>query len=51
MFVIKNNPPTGLTNPEQWSSEFNNFVSKCLTVDPQKRPNAQELLNDSFIGN
>lgn len=23
MFVIKNNPPNGLTNPDQWSKEFN----------------------------
>jgi serine/threonine protein kinase len=50
MFVIKNNPPHGLTKPDLWSADFNAFVNRCLTVDPQKRPSATELLNDPFIG-
>ena len=49
MFAIKNNPPQGLTDPEKWSPEFNAFVSRCLTVDPKKRPSAKELLQDPFI--
>ena len=49
MFVIKNNPPTGLTNQSQWSESFNDFVKKCLTVDPHKRPTAEELLKHRFI--
>lgn len=35
MFMIKNTPPTGLTKPENWSEEFNNFVKKCLTIEPK----------------
>lgn len=49
MFVIKSNPPKGLTNPDKWSTEFNNFVKRCLTVDPKRRPTAKELLLDPFI--
>ena len=49
MFVIKNKPCQGLTHEEQWSPEFNNFVRKCLTLDPKRRPTAKELLLDPFI--
>lgn len=49
MFAIKNSPPQGLSNPNLWSAEFNSFVRKCLTIDPKKRPNTKELLNDPFI--
>jgi serine/threonine kinase 4 len=35
--------------PERWSKEFNSFVSRCLTVDPKRRPTAKELLFDPFI--
>lgn len=35
--------------PEKWSPEFNNFVRKCLTIDPKRRPTAKELLLDPFI--
>lgn len=49
MFAIKNNPPQGLTDPDKWSPEFNNFVRRCLTVDPKSRPPAKDLLNDPFI--
>jgi serine/threonine kinase 4 len=34
LFAIKNKPPNSLSKPELWSQEFNNFVGKCLTVDP-----------------
>lgn len=49
MFVIKNNPPAGLTDPGKWTGEFVDFVKKCLTLDPKKRPNANELLKHPFI--
>jgi serine/threonine protein kinase len=35
--------------PEKWSKEFNNFIARCLTVDPKRRPTAKELLFDPFI--
>ena len=33
MLYIPTNPPSGLTLPENWSPEFNNFISRCLTVE------------------
>lgn len=49
MFVIKNNPPSGLSDSSKWTVEFNDFVKKCLTLDPKKRPNAYDLLKHPFI--
>ena len=48
MNIIKN-PPKGLSKPEIWSKEFNDFVAKCLTLNPLKRPNSKDLLNHPFI--
>ena len=49
MFVIQKNPARGLTEPQKWSSEFNDFVSKCLIIDAKQRPTAKELLIHPFI--
>mmetsp|Transcript_7812 Transcript_7812/g.14973 ORF Transcript_7812/g.14973 Transcript_7812/m.14973 type:complete len:460 (-) Transcript_7812:3891-5270(-) len=49
MFVIQKNPPRGLTEPHKWSAEFNDFVTKCLIVDPKQRPTAKELLIHPFV--
>lgn len=49
MFVIQKNPPRGLTEPHKWSAEFNDFVTKCLIVDPKQRPTAKELLIHAFV--
>ena len=46
--IIKT-PPTGLEEPSFWSNEFNDFISKCLTVDKNKRPSSDELLKHDFI--
>lgn len=51
-FVMKHivkEPPKGLTNPEKWSKEFNDFVSKCLVYNPDDRNNAKDLLSHPFI--
>ena len=48
--IIKN-PPKGLNEPEKWSYEFNDFVRKCLEIDKNKRPFADELLRHGFITN
>ena len=48
--IIKN-PPKGLAQPEIWSYEFNDFVKKCLELDKNKRPSAEELLKHDFIVN
>ena len=47
--VIVQKPPKGLSFPEKWSPEFNDFVSKCLTVDPEVRPTAKALQQHPFI--
>ena len=49
MFIIPRQPPQGLSQPEKWSKEFNNFVKRCLTIDNKQRPTAKELLLDPFI--
>jgi serine/threonine protein kinase len=38
---IKKNPPRGLSHPNQWSNEFNQFVRSCLNVNKFKRPNCK----------
>ena len=48
--IIKN-PPKGLSEPEIWSFEFNDFVKKCLELDKNKRPFADDLLKHDFIQN
>lgn len=47
-YIVKE-PPKGLTQPEKWSREFNDFVSKCLTYDPNNRPSAKDLLSHPFV--
>ena len=49
MRKIAEKPAEGLSDPSKWSNELNAFVSKWLTLDPSKRPEAHELLNDPFI--
>ena len=41
MFAIENNPPKELSDPGNWSPEFNSFVRKCLTVESSLRPTAR----------
>jgi len=49
MQLILKDPPKGLTNPSQWSKEFNDFVKACLTIQPEKRPTAKELQKHPFL--
>ena len=48
--IIKN-PPKGLSSPNNWSYEFNDFVKRCLEIDKNKRPFSEELLKHDFITN
>ena len=48
--ITKSDPPT-VINPRAWSSEFNNFLSKCLVKLPAGRATSNELLNHPFISN
>ncbi|XP_047377112.1 myosin-IIIa [Sciurus carolinensis] len=49
LFKIPRNPPPKLRQPELWSAEFNDFISKCLTKDYEKRPTVSDLLQHQFI--
>jgi serine/threonine protein kinase len=51
IFMIPSRPPPKLTEPEQWSDEFNNFVASCLIKNPNDRPSATALLAHAFIKN
>ncbi|XP_006871745.1 PREDICTED: myosin-IIIa [Chrysochloris asiatica] len=49
LFKIPRNPPPKLRKSELWSAEFNDFISKCLTKDYEKRPTVSDLLQHKFI--
>jgi serine/threonine protein kinase len=48
-FRIVNDPPPKLSRPDQWSPQFNDFLARCLTKNPDKRPTAAELLEHPFV--
>ena len=37
LFIIRNNPPKGLTEQAKWSRSFNDFVQSCLRVEVSER--------------
>lgn len=47
--AVVSNPPPKLQSREKWSEKFHEFLSLCLTKDPQSRPPANELLQHSFL--
>jgi len=49
IFMIPSRPPPKLTDPDKWSSEFNEFVAKCLIKNPEQRPTSTDMLKHSFI--
>ncbi|XP_062377863.1 myosin-IIIa [Sardina pilchardus] len=49
LFKIPRNPPPTLHEPEIWSADFNDFISKCLIKDFELRPNVLDLLDHVFI--
>lgn len=49
LFVISTKGAPGLKKPKNWSSEFKQFLSLCLAIEPSKRPSAVELLQHPFI--
>merc|ERR1719264_2178794 len=44
-------PPPSFTKPDQWSSQFIDFVSQCLVKNPEERATASQLLQHEFIQN
>ncbi|XP_068145934.1 serine/threonine-protein kinase hippo [Drosophila tropicalis] len=51
IFMIPQKPPPSFREPDRWSTEFIDFVSKCLVKDPDERATATELLEHEFIRN
>nr|CAH0102276.1 unnamed protein product [Daphnia galeata] len=50
IFMIPTKPPPSFREPDQWSPEFIDFVSRCLVKNPDERATATELLQNEFIG-
>ncbi|CAK1554446.1 unnamed protein product [Leptosia nina] len=46
--IQKSDPPT-LEQPSRWSKHFNDFISKALVKDPEKRPTSSDLLKHEFV--
>lgn len=44
-----NSPSPTLSQPSNWSSEFNHFLSKCFSKNPDERPDAENLLIHPFV--
>ena len=47
LITTKGIPP--LKEPEKWSPELKDFLSKCITQDPRARPDANTLLVHPFL--
>lgn len=50
LYLIATNGTPKLKEPENLSETMTHFLNWCLTVDPEERGTASELLNDKFIG-
>lgn len=51
IFMIPTKPPPSFRDPDRWSSEFIDFVSRCLVKNPDERATASELLQHEYIRN
>lgn len=51
IFMIPTKPPPSFRDPNNWSSEFIDFVSMCLVKNPKNRTTATDLLSHPFIKN
>ncbi|KAI5725050.1 hypothetical protein M8J77_010336 [Diaphorina citri] len=51
IFMIPTKPPPSFREPDVWTPEFIDFVSRCLVKNPEERATASEMLNHEFIQN
>ncbi|UMM41360.1 hypothetical protein L5515_017651 [Caenorhabditis briggsae] len=51
IFMIPTKPPPTFKKPEEWSSEFNDFIRCCLIKKPEERKTALRLCEHTFIEN
>lgn len=49
LYLIATNGTPALQSPESLSEGFRDFLSKCLAVDPEMRPSAEEMLKHPFL--
>ena len=49
IFMIPSKPPPSFRDPDKWSFEFIDFVSRCLVKNPENRATAAQLLQHAFI--
>lgn len=49
VFVIPLNPSPTFTNPSLWSSEMREFLSLCVSKNPDERATTQELAEHDWI--
>ena len=49
MLLITTAEPPQLVNKDKVSDKFNNFLARCLKMDAEKRPSAEELLEDELF--
>lgn len=49
IFMIPTKPPPSFRNPDKWSPDFIDLVSRCLVKNPEERATATELLQHAFI--
>jgi serine/threonine protein kinase len=49
LYLIATNGTPTLQSPESLSEIFRDFLSKCLEVDPEVRPSAEEMLKHPFL--
>lgn len=49
LFKIPRNPSPTLRNPKEWSTEYNDFIKRCLVKDFERRSTVDELLRHPFL--
>ncbi|ORZ35298.1 kinase-like domain-containing protein [Catenaria anguillulae PL171] len=49
LYLIATNGTPTLQNPGQLSSTFRDFLAKCLEVDVERRPTAEDMLRHPFL--
>jgi p21-activated kinase 1 len=49
LYLIATNGTPAINNPEALSEIFKDYLSKCLEVDAEKRPDAQGLLKACHV--
>lgn len=49
MFLIATKGPPRLKRPDEWTSDFHDFIDKCTQIDPAERGTAAEMLRHPFL--